>query len=348
MKKHSLRQQSRSATLRAGGASEILAVLEDFGVDPAEPLADAGLAADSFDDPGNVITYAARGRLMKYCAARTGCQHFGLLVGQRMNLHNLGLLGSLMKTSRDVGTALRSLVRLLHLHSQGAAMALTVDDELAVLTYDAFESRQEGTDQTGDGAVAMMLNVLRTLCGHDFKPIEATFAHRRPADIKPFREFFRIPLYFDTNHYALVFSPVWLDARPPGADTQLQRLLQGAITAHNAKHSLKFPEQVRSVLRSAVTTDHCTEERIALLFSMSSRTLSRRLDASGTSFHELVDECRFDIARQMLRNTALRVSEIGTSVGYSRSSAFIRAFRRWSGSTPSQWRAASDAIGHKQ
>ena len=338
------RRQPRPATLRVGGAAAIPAVLKRFGADPDEVLTEAGIDPRLFDDPGNLITYAARDRLFRQCVAKTHCPHFGLLVGQRMNLESLGLVGSLMKTSPDAGTALRSLVNYLHLHSQGAVMTLTVNDEVAMLTYDAFEPGLEATSQTGDGAVAMMLNVMRTLCGHDFRPTEAAFAHRRPADIKPFREFFRVPLYFDAEHFALVFSRDWLEVCPPAADTELQSLLQKQIDALKAKHSLEFPEQVRSVLRSALVTGHATEDQIARLFSMPSRTLSRRLEASGTGFQKLVDECRFEIAQQMLANTSLRVGQISTSLGYSRASSFIRAFRRWSGSTPEQWRTTDNDV----
>ena len=334
-----LKWQPPPATLRVGGATQILAVLKNLGVDPEEVLTKAGIGPSQFDDPGNLITYAARDRLFKHCVARTGCQHFGLLVGQRMNLQALGLVGLLAKTSQNTGVALRSIVNFLHLHSQGAVMTLGVEDDLAILTYDALEPGLEATDQTGDGAVAMMLNVMRALCGPDFKPNEASFAHRRPADIAPFRKFFRVPTYFDAERYALVFSPDWLDRCPPGADEDLQRLLQKHIDTVKAKHSREFPEQVRNVLQSTLMTGHCSEKEIASLFSMQSHTLSRRLEAFGTGFHELVDECRFEIARQMLTNTALSVSHIGTSLGYSRSSAFIRAFRRWSGTTPAQWRA---------
>jgi AraC-like DNA-binding protein len=338
MKKRTTRQKPRPATLRVGGALEILSVLKSFRADPDEVLTEAGIDPRLFDDPGNLITYAARDRLMKLCVARTGCQHFGLLVGQRMSLSSLGLVGLLAKTSRSSGTALRSIVNFLHLHSQGAVMTLTIDDDLAILSYDAFGTGLEATDQTGDGAVAMMLNAMHALCGRDFKPIEASFAHRKPADIEPFRKFFRVPLYFDVEHFALVFSRDWLHVRPPGADTELQQLLREQIDSLAAKHSLEFPEQVRNVLRSTLMTGHCSEGHIAELFSMNSHTLSRRLEAFGTGFHELVDECRFEIARQMLENTSLSVGHIGTSLGYSRSSSFIRAFRRWSGTTPAQWR----------
>ena len=301
-------------------------------------LTAAGIDPGLFADPDNLITYAARDRLFRQCVSRTGCQYFGLLVGQRMNLKALGLVGLLMRTSPNAGRALVSIVNLLHLHSQGAVMALRVDEDVAMLTYDAFEPGLEATDQTGAGAVAMMLNVMRTLCGPDFRPIEASFGHRRPADIEPFRKFFKVPLYFDAEHYALVFSRDWLDVRPPGADDELQQLLQKQVDVLESRYSLAFPDQVRQVLRSALITGYFSESEIAALFSMHSHTFRRRLDASATSFHELVDECRFEMAREMLLNTSLSVSEISASMGYSRASSFIRAFRRWSGLTPGEWR----------
>lgn len=318
---------------------EAVAVLKSFGEEPNEVLIEAGIDPRLFDDPGNLITYAARDRLLKHGVARTGCQHFGLLVGQRMSLPSFGLLGLLMKSSETAGKAIQSIVDNLHIHSQGAVMKLRVSDDLAVVTYDAFEPGLEATDQTGDGAVATIFNFLRDLCGPEFKPIEASFAHRKPADIEPFRKFFRAPIYFDAEHYALIFSPDWLDVCPPSADKDFQELLQKQIDGLITKHSLEFPEQVRSVLRSALMTGHCSEEQVATLFSMHSHTLSRRLEAFGTGFHELVDECRFEIARQMLENTSLSIGHITTSLGYSSASAFARAFRRWSGTTPSRWRA---------
>jgi AraC-like DNA-binding protein len=72
---------------------------------------------------------------------------------------------------------------------------------------------------------------------------------------------------------------------------------------------------------------------------MHSRTLSRRLSAFSTNFQALVDEGRFEIARQMLEDSAMEVSQIAASLDYADASAFTRAFRRWSGTTPALWRA---------
>jgi len=105
------------------------------------------------------------------------------------------------------------------------------------------------------------------------------------------------------------------------------------------RHSDDVPEQVRSVLRSALVTGHARADRVAALFSMHSRTLNRRLNAFGTGFRELADEGRFEVARQMLEDSAMKVSRIAAMLDYADASAFTRAFRRWSGTTPAQWRA---------
>lgn len=316
----------------------ILAVLKNLGHDPDGVLAEVGINPRLFDDPDNLITYAARGHLIKYCVAKTGCQHFGLLVGKQMDLHSFGLLGLLMRSLPDVGSALRTLVDSLHLHAQGALVSLQIDSELAIISYEVTEPGVEATDQTGDGAVALMINIMRSLCGPDFTPIEASFAHRTPANIEPFRKFFQVPLYFNAEKYSLTFAPDWLQSPLPHADAEFQSLLFKQVDRLQARQQTGFPEQVRNVLRSSLVAGHCSEEQIAALFTLRARTLSRRLESFGTSFRELAEESRFEIARQMLENTSLPVGQIATALYYTRSSSFIRAFRRWAGTTPAEWR----------
>ena len=336
------------ATVRIGGTLAIPAVLRSLGANPAEVLAEAGFDLHLFDNPDNQISYAARNRLMAHCAARTGCPHFGLIVGQQGALHSLGLVGLLVKYSPDVGTALRSLVQYLHLHVRGAVTTLVVDGNLALLDYEICQPGVEAIDQVGDGAVALMFNIMRALCGAEWKPVEVRFAHGMPEDAGPFRRLFRVPLRFDADENALVFSADWLSRSLPGADPELRRLLQKQIDALEARHGEDFPEQVRSVLRTALVTNHGKADQVAALFSMHSRTLNRRLNAFGTGFQELVDESRFEIARQMLEGSAMEVSQIAALLDYADASALTRAFRRWSGTTPAQWRVTRDPASRER
>ena len=336
------RRRPAQAMVRMGATAALPAVLRNLGADPAELFGEAGFDPRLFDDPDARVSFAARSRMLAHCVARTGCRHLGLLVGEQGGLHSLGLVGLLVKYSPDVGTALRSLVRYLHLHVRGAVTTLTVDGDLALLRYDIYQPRVEATDQVGDGAVAVMFNIMRALCGPRWKPVEVRFAHRRPEDVRPFRHFFRAPLGFDADHNAVTFSADWLNRPLPGAEPEVRRLLQQQIELLDVRYGNDFPEQVKSVLRTALVTGDASADRVGALFSMHSRTLNRRLNAFGTGFRELVDEGRFAIARQMLEDSAMEVSQIAALLDYADASAFARAFRRWSGTTPTRWRATRD------
>jgi len=327
---------TQKATARIGSVLAIPAVLRSLGADPAEVLAEQGLEPTLFDSPDNRISQAARSRLLAHCAARTGCPHFGLLVCEQVGLSSLGLVGLLARYSPDVETALRSIARYLHLHSHGAAMELVVDGEQAMLTLGLPDF--VAAEQLGDGGTAMLLNIMRDLCGRSWAPAEASFAHRQPDDVEPYRRVFHAPLRFDADRYGLVFAARWLGRQLPEVDDALRRLLQQQVDALEARHGDDLPAQVRSVLQSALMTGDASAGSVGALFSMHSRTLHRHLADFGTSFRALVDETRFEIARQMLADSSFEVRRIADMLGYADASAFTRAFRRWSGTTPALWR----------
>lgn len=96
---------------------------------------------------------------------------------------------------------------------------------------------------------------------------------------------------------------------------------------------------LRRLLRTELLRDTCSAATIARLFSMHRRTLSRHLRIEGLAFRQVANEVRFEIACDLLANTDMELSQIATVLRYSEPSAFTRAFRRWSGQTPSAWRA---------
>ena len=327
-------------TVRIGTFQSLPSVLRRLGADPADVLADVGLKLDLFDDPENRVTFALRGRLLRRCVERTGCSHVGLLIGQNGGLHSFGLVGSLLKHAPDVGTALRGLITYMHAYVHGVSMSLTVENGTAHFTYEILRSGSLATDQVGDGAVVMMFKIVRELCGRDREPSTVWFAHAKPDNLLPYRRCFGVPLTFDAEHYAVSFPESWLKLPLGNADPELRRLLQQQIGELESKFPDEFPEQVRSALRTGIPAGHSSAEQIAALFSIHSRTLHRRLTAAGTGFRELLEQEQFELASQMLENTALEVQQVASSLGYSRADAFTRAYRRWSGTTPVAWRAS--------
>jgi AraC-like DNA-binding protein len=335
--------QSVSSTVRLGLVAAIPEVLASLGADPAEVLGEIGLDPKLFADPEHRISYLARGRLLAHCVQRSGCAHFGLLVGQRASLRSFGLIGLLARSAPDAGSALRSLVRHFHYQARGAVLALEVDGDLAVLSYASYQPQAVATDQVGDGAMAIAFNLLHDLCGPDWAPIELRFAHRRPEDVAPFRRHFKAPLRFDAEQYAVVFSASWLARALPGTDPELRRLLQQQIDGLESRHEDDFAEQLRSVLRQALVSGQAGAEQIAAFFAVDRRTLNRRLQLQGTRFQQLVDGVSFEIARQLLGDSSMDIVQVADLLGYANASAFTRAFRRWSGRTPTQWREQTKA-----
>lgn len=332
------RPEARDATVRIGATVGLVPVLESLGADPARLLTEAGADMSLFDNRDNWVSYTARNHWVAHCVERTGCRHLGLLIGQRNDLHSLGLIGLLAKYSPDVESALRSLVRYFRLHVRGAVTTFGTEGRWAMFGYETSVPRAEANDQIVDAALASAFNILQGLCGPSWNATEVRFAHRKPEDLRPYREFFRAPLRFDDEQNAVVFHSSWLRHRLPEDDPDVRRLLENHVESLEMKFGDEFPEQVRSILRTALLTDSGGADQIASLLSMHSRTLHRRLAASGTNFRELVDETRFAIACQMLADTDADVSHVADVLDYADSSAFTRAFRRWSGTTPTQWR----------
>ena len=330
--------------LRIGSTMGVPAALRSLGLDSREVLLEGRFDPGLFDDPDNMISFSARGRLMAHCTAKARCEHFGLLVGQHSGLHSFGLVGLLMKYSPDVETALNNLVRYFHLHARGAVLNLQVQGNSAILSYQIPYRGTQGNSHVSDGALAVMFNTLCELCGGEWKALEFWSTHKEPENIQPFRQFFSARLRFNAELNALVFDASWLRRSLPEVHPDVRRLVQKQIDSLAAQHGDDFPEQVRAVLRTALLSGHARSDHVALLFSMHPRTLNRRLNTYGVGYQELLDETRFEIAQQMLKESNLEVGEIALMLNYAEARSFIRAFRRWSGTTPARWRATQKQL----
>lgn len=326
--------------IRIGTSMGVLQVLGSLGLDANEVLSAAGVDSGIFDDPDNLISFNTRSRLMVHCARKAKCEHFGLLVGQQAGLYSLGLVGLLMRYSTDVGTALNNLVRYFHLHAHGVSTSLQVRGDTTILGFQIHEGGVEGNDLVGDAAIAVMFNLLRELCGPDWKPTEIWTMHRTPDNTEPYRSFFKVRLRFNAELYGIVFHSSWLTVKLPEVHSDVRRMVQKQIDSLAAQYRDDFPEQVRTVLRAALLSGDARADRVAALFSIHSRTLNRRLNVYGLGYQDLLDEIRFEMARQMLVDSDLEVRVIALILQYADARSFIQAFRRWSaGETPARWRA---------
>lgn len=315
-------------------------LLSERGIDPAAVFATVGLGLDALADPDNPVPFTAVGRLIDRCTELTGCRHFGLLLGERGGPGTLGLVGLLMQHSADVEAALRNAILYLHLHDRGAVVTLRARDGVASVGYALYGPPVGSSDQIADAALAITCNVLRALCGADWAASEVLLAHRRPADSRPYQRFFRAPVRFDAAENAVRFPAKWLRHPLPDTSPDLRAMVHGQLAWLDARYGTDFPAKVRRMVRTLLVSGECSADHVAGLFAMQRRTLSRRLQAEGATFEGILDEIRSQAAREFLRHTEMSIAQISSVVGYADVSAFTRAFRRWTGATPAQWRSS--------
>jgi AraC-like DNA-binding protein len=329
--------------VRVGPLMTIPTVLRELGHEPKDILAEAGLKLSQFVDPDTEITYLAGGKLLALSVAITGCDHFGLLVGQRARPSSLGIAGFLLQNAQDVHTALRDLVQHIDLQDQGGIAVLQTQGDVAQLGYAIYMPGVEATDQIHDVTMGIACNAMRSLCGENWHPSEVVLPRKPPQDLEPFRRFFRAPLRFNAEQAALVFPATLLKQEVRGADELLHlHMEKEAARLHNTRETTIVVE-LRVLLRKSMLAGQCTIGNIAGQLCLHERTLNRRLQEHGTSFRREYESVRFELARQLLLETSMPVSKISTALNYSEASAFNHAFKRWTGETPARWRARSRA-----
>jgi AraC-like DNA-binding protein len=319
-------------------------MMADLGLDADACLRAQGCDPGLFADPDNVIEFRAIGRLLDDIAKTTECLYPGLEIGRRGGLEVAGVVGRAVSVAPDLGTALRALSLYLHLHDRGASPYLWTGGHQAMFGYTLYCADLVGTDQIHDGAIAIACNMIRELVGQDWQPTEIRLFRERPAHVGPFGEHFRAPLRFGSSQAAIVFPIADLQHPCIGADVEGYARALAELEAMDVALGVGLSDKVSRVLRRMLITLVSAGEpipdraAIAQLFALHPRTLNRRLRAEGASFSTLLAHARYDIARQLLRDTHLPVQDIASVLGYAGTGPFNHAFRQWSGTTPSCWR----------
>ena len=316
------------------------AVLERLGVPSAPLLQQVRLRHEDFLDPERSASFEELDRLLGACARRTGCSHFGLLVGQSVSLESLGIAGRLARNAASVARALEDLEDFFILQDSGAVPHVAVRGGSATFTYSIYATGLRNADQIYDFALAAMVNIMRQLCGTGWRADAALLPRGRPDNIRPYREALQAPLRFDAMQAGLVFPARWLQRPIAGADPLLHQLLEDRASLDRSQVSPVLHNDVRRAIRALLATGECCREAVARQLNMHPRTLVRRLNETGTTYQALLDDMRAQIAKHLLHDTRSPVSRIAASLGFGDPTVFTRAFRRWTGLSPREFRAA--------
>jgi AraC-like DNA-binding protein len=322
---------SHTASFRVGSSFSLPGVIRSLGHSPDAVFAAAGVDPALYRHPENRIAAGDLGRLFACAAQATAHRDIGLLVVSSFRPASLGLVGELAAEGPDINTALRNLIRLLQYNTLAGYPAFSAGGTIAMLGFQLRYSDFPGSNFILEGAIGICLRFMQWLCGKQWKPEEVHLSGRKPADPRPFQRFFGAPVRFSATNDAVLFSSDWLE-RPVARE---QRRLD---SRHFETAAAPLSELVRRQAAMALGFGPLGAKDLARQLGVSPRQLFRRLKAEGTTCQKLVDDVKFSRARHLLSAGDAPITEIAFALGYPDQSSFTRAFARWSGATPGEWR----------
>lgn len=331
--------RSAGPPIAAALLRRLSAGLTELGVDIDRVLRPFGLSgADmaSFDEPVRLSTLYD---LWQSAVEVTGESGLGVRLASRARPETYELFGCILSNSATLGDALLRAIRFHRLVSNFNQLALNLDGDRATLTIEALYPEfvhRESTEFT----LAAVCTLARRIAGRSPASLEVRFTHSAPRDLTHHEQHFQAPVRFNRPHTALVFDSSILHAPVLGGDAKLCEALDRQ--AQQMLDQLPRPDSlashVRELIGAELTGGNPSAENIADKLGMHPKTLGRRLKSEGTSHQRLLDELRYQRAERYLRVPDLSINEVAFMLGYADTSALNKAFKRWTGASPTQYR----------
>ncbi|MFV0494450.1 AraC family transcriptional regulator [Mycobacterium sp.] len=311
---------------RLGGNPDALLTLA--GIDPA----DAG-RHDRYVLLRNAIA------VVEEAAAVLSVDDFGRQLARYQSIDILGAVGLAARTAATVAEAFTIIDTHMPAYSSGSAARIRPcpDPTRCRFEYDLLLDPPPPQAQAIELALGLTLRALRLFLGTTYRPIAVHLPHPPLGTKTTYRTYFGASPHFTEPFAGFTLRTADLQ-RPLNHDPLAHQLALTHLTDHHRQHAQPIASTVGSIIRQLLPTGEMTAELVARQFGIHRKTLQRRLVSEGTSFAELADRARRELAHRLLEGTDLPVSQVTRQLGYAEHSVFTRACKRWFGVTPTEYR----------
>jgi AraC-like DNA-binding protein len=310
----------------------------DYSVDPSPVFLQADLDISQLHVSGARYPSQNMQALWRAAVEATGDPCFGLRAGQhvRPSFHALGFSWI---ASQSLLGALRRLCRY---HDVITTMPLTLNisevDDCYEMTIDYPDPQYAPEIASIDGLVMAIIQLCRFATDSQFAPVSVAFKRPDRPSVCTYIEAFGCPVTTGAERITLRFNRESLENPLPGINLELAKANDSVVEKYLASlDSQKVTTEVRELLITLLPSGHTNQSRIAKHMNRSLSTLQRQLHQEGTSYQEIRDETRRQLATEYVRESKLTLSQIAYMLGFSDQSNFSRAFRRWTGVPPREF-----------
>lgn len=312
----------------------VIDALRASGTDPDRVLVRVGLPPGGL--PAGRFPHAAQAQFWTAASEECGEEHVGLFLVQHLPPFHSLLLEYLFLSSETFGVGLRHALRYVRLLSDTLSARLDVDGELAILTLSVEPETPRHFPEMLVGAV---IRLFAALTENDFRPHEVRFMHAEGAPAERYHVVYSCPVRLGAESCALVFDAAVLDKASRHAAPELLRMHESLVRRQLAEVERQdLVRQVRELIAELLVDGGATLEQVASRLNMPARRLRERLAMAGVRFNDLITDYRCRLAKELLLKTDERIEVIVERTGFSEPSTFYRAFKRWVGETPVEFR----------
>jgi AraC-like DNA-binding protein len=264
---------------------------------------------------------------------------FGLRASKFIRQTTFHALGYSVMASSTLQEAIERLVRFNHVVSDVATLELARAGGEARLLVVLKPGYGSGGHEAMDAILSLITRALRLLLGQTFALSGVEMRRPAPADRAPYDNLFRCPVRFESDIDVLSFAEAWLDHRLPAGNPELARFSDAAVREYLARvQSGTVVDRVRATIAEHMGTQ-LSPELVAKKLALSVRSMQRSLQEHDTSYEALLRDIREELARAYLREKRYSITEVAFLLGYENMGAFARAFKRWTGMSPSDYQA---------
>ncbi|EON91161.1 AraC family transcriptional regulator [Marinobacter lipolyticus SM19] len=311
-----------------------------------------GMTLEALQDPDLRVPADIHYRLWEYAEQVTGDPGVGLHAGQVVDPERMGLVGHVFFNCDTLGEAVTQYVRLHRLINESVILSFEQTGEQAILTWQP-DSPGHYCRQDMDRTLAAALCRTRHFIHPGISAEWAEIAHPRPRYASEYEQLLGGPVTFGCAVTRLAFSSSHLSHPIPHRNPYVYSAVLRQVNSLLARLQTRrtFSRKVRRLISRQMSTEKIDADTLARQCHMSRQTLYRRLKKEGLSFHDLVEQVRKDKALRYVAADQYALGEIAFLLGFSELSAFSRAFKRWTGMAPAQYRArhhAGEAAGQMQ
>ena len=324
----------------AAVAVDVATLLRRNGCNARAIFNQAGVDIAATRDPYTMIEFDAYAELLRLSAHYTKCANLGLELGLNQDPTKWGALGYLILNSPTIFEAFSNFAAYFKIGQTNTYLKCRKRNGAIGIEYSLLEKEIAHREYDAEFAIAYFKNIMDRIADYPVKPLEVNFEHKPLFDISVYRRCLGVEPRFQQPLNVITYPQSLADRPIRTADQRLLRIIKHHLAEllEGIQESPDLIDLVKHQITNSLAHDQCDLTTIANKIGLQPRTLQRRLAEKNARFGSLLEEVRQRQAGNLLSSSNMEIKEISHRLGYSEVGTFQKAFKKWTGTTPGDYR----------